>query len=98
MISPRTARRLCRRAAGRPASPGFRNRHVRRTGADKRDERCLAPSVTRATMNEMSEGNAGGNDAYAGQIDFERFFDLAVDVLVVTRPDGYFQMVNQAFA
>ena len=37
-------------------------------------------------------------DPYAGLIDFERFFDLAVDVLVVTRPDGYFQMINKAFA
>ncbi|HEY4332978.1 MAG TPA: ATP-binding protein [Ilumatobacteraceae bacterium] len=33
-----------------------------------------------------------------GKVDFERFFELAGDVLVVTRPDGYFEMVNTAFA
>ena len=32
------------------------------------------------------------------KIDFERFFDLAVDVFVVTGPDGHFELVNQALA
>jgi PAS domain S-box-containing protein len=31
-------------------------------------------------------------------IDFERFFELAVDVMVVTRPDGRFERVNPALA
>lgn len=31
-------------------------------------------------------------------IDFERFFEQAVDVMVVTRPDGWFERVNPAMA
>ncbi|MBI5087440.1 MAG: response regulator [Actinobacteria bacterium] len=30
-------------------------------------------------------------------IDYQRFFELGVDVMVVTRPDGRFEMVNPAF-
>ncbi len=32
------------------------------------------------------------------EIDFERFFELAVDVMVVTGPDGRFERVNSALA
>ncbi len=32
----------------------------------------------------------------SGVVDFERFFELAADVMVVTRPDGRFERVNPA--
>ncbi|MEQ1787190.1 MAG: response regulator [Acidimicrobiales bacterium] len=32
------------------------------------------------------------------EIDFERFFEQSVDVMVVTRPDGWFERVNPAMA
>jgi PAS domain S-box-containing protein len=37
-------------------------------------------------------------ESAAREIDFERFFELAVDVMVVTGPDGRFERVNPALA
>lgn len=44
----------------------------------------------------MTEGDQTATGS-AG-IDYRRFFELAVDVMVVTRPDGRFELVNSAFA
>jgi PAS domain S-box-containing protein len=43
----------------------------------------------------MSEDRGG---SAAREIDFERFFELAVDVMVVTGPDGRFERINSALA
>jgi PAS domain S-box-containing protein len=46
------------------------------------------------------DARAEGISPSAGEapVDYERFFRHAIDVMVVTRPDGRFQMVNPAFA
>lgn len=44
----------------------------------------------------MTSEQPGGSAAR--EIDFERFFELAVDVMVVTGPDGRFERVNSAIA
>ncbi|MGD9997415.1 MAG: ATP-binding protein [Ilumatobacteraceae bacterium] len=41
-------------------------------------------------------GEDAASDEHRG-IDYQRFFELGVDVMVVTGPDGRFEMVNPAF-